>query len=137
MRCAALLSLIPLMVQAAPHTAERITRDGLEVIRLFDPGSNTEVLIVPSLGNNSYEMTVNGKRVFWSPYRTLAEFKAKPTFLGNPFLAPWANRLDQDAFYANGKKYLLNPESRTSPATVTATPFMDCCRSPRNGGFSV
>jgi aldose 1-epimerase len=25
-------------------------------------------------------------------------------------MAPWANRLDQDAFYANGKKYLLNPQ---------------------------
>ena len=29
---------------------------------------------------------------------------------GNPFLGPWANRLDQDAFFANGKKFLLNPE---------------------------
>lgn len=98
------------MTQAAPYTAVRLTRDGMEVIRLYDAGSQTEVLIAPSLGNNSYEMRVKGKRVFWSPYQTLGELKAKPTFAGNPFLAPWANRLDQDAFYANGRKYVLNPE---------------------------
>ena len=27
---------------------------------------------------------------------------------GIPFLAPWANRLDEPAFYANGKKYPFN-----------------------------
>ena len=27
---------------------------------------------------------------------------------GIPFLAPWANRLDEPAFYANGKKYIFN-----------------------------
>jgi aldose 1-epimerase len=36
--------------------------------------------------------------------------KAKPNLCGVPFLAPWANRLDQPAFYANGKKYALNPD---------------------------
>jgi aldose 1-epimerase len=36
--------------------------------------------------------------------------KANPALCGVPFLEPWANRLDQDAYYANGKKYLLNPE---------------------------
>jgi aldose 1-epimerase len=38
-----------------------------------------------------------------------AELKARPTMCANPFLAPWANRIDQEAFWANGKKYLLNP----------------------------
>ena len=27
---------------------------------------------------------------------------------GIPFLAPWANRLDEQAFYANGKRYALD-----------------------------
>src|SRR5438552_6380944 len=36
--------------------------------------------------------------------------KAKPVQAGVPFLAPWANRLDQDAYFANGKKYRLNPD---------------------------
>jgi aldose 1-epimerase len=92
------------------YTAERRQVDGVEVVYLADEASAAEVWIAPSIGNNSYEMKVKGQRVFWSPYQTLAEWKAKPTFIGNPFLAPWANRLDQDAFWANGKKYTLNPE---------------------------
>ena len=30
--------------------------------------------------------------------------------LGIPFLAPWANRLDEQAFYANGKRYAFDME---------------------------
>src|SRR5689334_5878849 len=91
------------------YTAERRTVDGTEVVYLADAKSQAEVWIAPSVGNNSYEMKVKGQRVFWSPYQTLAELKAKPTNVGNPFLAPWANRLDQEAFWANGKKFVLNP----------------------------
>ena len=109
MKASVLLLLLPLMSQAANYTAEKLTVDGLEVVRLTDAAHKTEVLVAPSMGNNSYEMKVNGKRVFWNPYNSLAEFKAKPVNLGNPFLAPWANRIDGDSFYANGKKYTLNP----------------------------
>src|SRR5262249_34708760 len=44
-----------------------------------------------------------------SPYSSVSELKAKPAMAGNPFLAPWANRLDSDGFWANGKRYQLNP----------------------------
>lgn len=96
------------MSQAAEYSAQRVTVDNIPVVRLTDSAHKTEVSIVPSIGNTAYDMKVNGKAVFWSPYQSLAEFKAKPVLLGNPLLAPWANRLDTDAFYANGKRYLLN-----------------------------
>jgi len=102
--------LLPVMSLAANYTAERTTIDSMEVIRLADASRRIEVLIVPSIGNNAYSIKVGGKEILWSPYRTLAELKAKPAMAGNPFLAPWANRIDQDAYFANGKKYLLNPE---------------------------
>lgn len=82
--------------------------DGLETIRLSDPASRIEVRVVPGLGNNSYEMTAGGKPVFWSPYKSLKEFAARPAHLGNPFLWPWANRIDGTSYWANGKKYSLN-----------------------------
>jgi aldose 1-epimerase len=111
MRASFLLLLpVAIMSQAANYTAEKTTVDGIEVVRLTDTARETVVSSAPSLGNNSYDMTVKGKRVFWSPYMTLGEFKAKPAMLGNPFLAPWANRLDQEAYWANGKKYLLNAD---------------------------
>jgi aldose 1-epimerase len=101
---------LPFVLQAANYSAKRTAADGIEVVRLSDPAHATEVSIVPSIGNIAYAMTVNGKNILWNPFGSLAEMKSKPVLFGVPFLAPWANRLDQDAFYANGKKYLLNPE---------------------------
>jgi len=37
-------------------------------------------------------------------------FKARPGLSGIPFLGPWANRLDEQAFYANGKRYAFDME---------------------------
>jgi aldose 1-epimerase len=95
---------------AQNYRAHKAMVDGLEVVRLTDAARQTEVSIVPSIGNQAYEMKVRGQNLFWVPFRSLSEWKAKPAMCCNPFLAPWANRLDQDAFYANGKKYLLNGE---------------------------
>jgi aldose 1-epimerase len=100
--------LFPLMSFAANYTAAKAVVDGVEVVRLADAARHAEVTIVPSLGNLAYEFQVNGKNVFWLPYKTLAEMQAKPQLGGIPFLAPWANRLSEYAFWANGKKYQLN-----------------------------
>ena len=95
-------------------------------MRLTDKAHATEVVIVPSVGNTAVEMKVNGKNAFWFPQSSLSEYKAKPTFSGNPFLAPWANRLDQDGFYANGKHYVLDRGMRTSAPIRTTTRFTAC-----------
>jgi aldose 1-epimerase len=95
---------------ATRYSAQKLTVDGIEIVRLTDTTKKAELSVVASLGNNPYSFKVNGKEVFWSPYKSLAEFKAKPTQLGNPFLAPWANRIDQTSYYANGAKYNLNPD---------------------------
>jgi aldose 1-epimerase len=54
-------------------------------------------------------MKVNGKSILNTPGGSLAQLKGKSSVPGNPLLWPWANRLDQDAYFVNGKKYLLNP----------------------------
>ena len=95
-------------MEASDYAIERTTADGIAIVRLIDRKHATEVAVVPSIGNNAYEMKVNGKNVFWSPYKTLTDLKAKPTLQGNPLLAPWANRIDSTAYWANGKKYMLN-----------------------------
>jgi aldose 1-epimerase len=96
-------------VSAADYSARQMTTDGLVDVVLTDAKRKQEVRIAPELGNNAYEYKVNGKRVLWSPYQTLAEYQAKPTQLGNPFLAPWANRMKGEEYFVNGKKYVLNP----------------------------
>lgn len=107
-----LFPLLTAMSPAADFTAERATVEGIEVVRLADNVRQIEVSIVPSIGNNAYEMKVKGHSILWSPYKSLVEYRAKPVQLGNPFLAPWANRLSEEAFYANGKRYRLNPDLR-------------------------
>jgi aldose 1-epimerase len=106
------LALVPLMIATAAqnYTATRVSRDGVETIRLTDSSRATEVTVVPSVGNTAVEMKVNGSNVFWFPSASIAEYKAKPVFSGNPFLAPWANRLDHAGFYANGKHYTLDKD---------------------------
>ncbi len=96
------------MLQAANYTAERTIVDGVGVIHLADSAAQTEVWIAPSFGNNAFSMKVKGHEILWRPAAGLGEWMAKPAQGGNPFLHPWCNRIDQDAYFANGKKYLLN-----------------------------
>jgi len=105
-----LLITLPAMTTAANYTIEKKTVDSVEVYILRDLARATEVRVAPSVGNNSYEMTVKGKRVFWSPYQSVGQFAARPVHLGNPLLWPWANRIDGTAYFFNGKKYVLNTE---------------------------
>jgi len=98
------------MMTAAQYSVERVPVDGIEVVRLTDTEHKTQVSIVPSVGNIAYDMKVNGKSILYFPYASLRDFRANPGLCGVPFLAPWANRLDQMAFFANGKKYAFNPD---------------------------
>ena len=58
----------------------------------------------------AFSMAVNGTNVLHWPFATVEEFAAKPAMSGVPFLGPWANRLDEQAFYANGKRYPFDME---------------------------
>src|SRR5256885_521594 len=102
--------VLPIVTEAANYSAKKGTADGIEIVQLADRAHATEVSIVPSIGNIAYAWTAQGKNILWSPLRSWAEMKPKPALGGVPFLEPWANRLDQDAFYANGQKYLLNAD---------------------------
>jgi aldose 1-epimerase len=86
-----------------------VRREG-EVVRLEDAKSRTVVSVMPSHGNSAFEMTVKGKKVLRFPFASVEEYKGGRGMSGIPFLAPWANRLDEPAFYANGKKYSFNLE---------------------------
>src|SRR6266481_6787518 len=110
MKLASIALLLPLMTQAANYSVKTALVDGVEVVQLTDAARKTEVTVAPSVGNMAYRLMVNGKNALWVPYENLGEMKAKPAMGAVPFLAPWANRLDQDGYYANGKKYRLNPE---------------------------
>ncbi len=66
--------------------------------------------MAPGVGNVAVEMTVRGQQVLQWPYPSVDEFKAKPRLSGIPFMGPWANRLDEQAFYANGRRFPFDME---------------------------
>jgi aldose 1-epimerase len=101
-----LAALLSRPAAAATYTAQQTG----DVVRLEDGTTGTTVSIVPSVGNIAFELTVNGQNVLRWPFASIDEFKAKPAMSGIPFLGPWANRLDEQAFYANGKRYAFDME---------------------------
>src|ERR1700730_4122843 len=89
---------------AAPAAAQRYTaKQHVDVVELADATSQMNVSVVWSM-SNAWRIQVKGKDLVRTA-ATLADFQARPGLSGMPLLAPFANRLDQTAFYANGKKY--------------------------------
>jgi len=106
-----MLPVLLVLLASLPAAAQRyVARQDGDVVRLDDRGTQTSVSLLPSVGNIAFDMTVNGHKVLRWPYASVEEFKGRPTLSGIPFLGPWANRLDEQAFYANGKKYTFDME---------------------------
>lgn len=103
--------LLSVLGVVTPVAAQRyVARQEGDIIRLEDRKRKTTVSIAPSAGNIAFDMTVKGHKILRWPYASIDEFKAKPSLNGIPFLGPWANRLDEQAFYANGKRYPFDME---------------------------
>ncbi len=92
-----------------PFLVRRERVGAVEIVRLVDAVRETEVCLAPSIGSMAYAFTVKGKNLLWFPFADADALRAQPIFCGIPFLAPWANRLDGDAYWFGGKQYLLNP----------------------------
>jgi aldose 1-epimerase len=106
---AVLVVLVGVLAVAIPAAAQPYAaRQMADVVQLSDAKTETRVSIVPSVGNIAFELSVKGRNVLRWPYASIEEFKAKPAMSGIPFMGPWANRLDETAFYANGKKYAFD-----------------------------
>ncbi|MGD1091762.1 MAG: aldose 1-epimerase [Bryobacteraceae bacterium] len=77
-----------------------------EIVHLQD--GDTSVSIATSFGNNAYSMLVGGWEFLRTP-EPLDKWRATTQLGGIPLLAPWANRLDGETYYASGAQYRLNP----------------------------
>jgi aldose 1-epimerase len=108
MKLVALLLTLCVASVAQNYTARRMSEQGVAVIRLADAVKGVEISVVPSIGNRVTEMKVHGKNILYFPSTDLAELQKRPNLSGIPFLAPWANRLDAENFWANDKKYTFN-----------------------------
>ena len=108
MKLFTLLLALTAAAAAQNYSARKLSQQGVPVIRLSDAAKGVDVTVVPSIGNRVSEMNVHGKNILYFPVSSLAELQRRPGLNGVPFLAPWANRLDEESFWANGKKYTFN-----------------------------
>jgi aldose 1-epimerase len=109
---------------AAPAAAERYTakQDG-DVVELVDTSAQMNVSVVWSM-SNAWRVQVKGKDlVRASP--TLADFQSRPGLNGVPILAPFANRLDETAFYANDRKYNFDLELGNIRGPIPSTGYVN------------
>jgi aldose 1-epimerase len=107
------------MAAAQNYTAQTMSDHGVDIIRLTDAAHGVEVSIAPSIGNRAYEMKVHGKNILYMPADDVAQLKQRPGLSGIPFLAPWANRMADGGFWANGKKYTFNAALGTARVAPT------------------
>jgi aldose 1-epimerase len=114
---------------AEPAAAQRYTaRQNGDVIELADTAAQMNVSVVWSM-SNAWRIQVKGQSLVRQPAGTLEEFEARPGLAGMPFLAPFANRLDETAFYANGKKYNFDLELGNVRGPIPSTGYVNGSRA--------
>jgi len=92
----------------AGFAIETTTLDGVEVVRMRDQERSLQVTVVPSVGCNAIEFSLRGDNYMYTGGLSVPEIRDKHKLVGNPLLAPWANRLLPSSFPANGKIYELS-----------------------------
>src|SRR5207302_8547062 len=103
-----IFAMLLCLAATLPASAQYAARRSGDTIQLEDTKNQMVVTLIPSAGNITSEFKVKGQNVLRWPYASMEDFKTRRGLNGIPFLAPWANRLDEQAFYANGKKYAFD-----------------------------
>jgi aldose 1-epimerase len=117
---AVFLMAVPMLAHAQQYSARR---NG-DIVTLEDTKNQTTVSVITSVGNMAYEMKVKGQNVLRFPFASVDDFRARPGLHGIPFLSPWANRLDEQAFYANGKRYAFDMQLGNVNGAIPIHGFM-------------
>ena len=119
------------MVLLAANTAAAQARYSIkqtgDIVQLRDARTDTTVSVMTSL-SNAYEMVVKGQNLIRMTFASVDEFRARPGLNGIPLLAPFANRLDEQAFYANGRKYNFDMELGNVRGTIPIHGFLSSAK---------
>lgn len=109
---------------AAPAAAQQYTaKQTGTLVELRDTKADMYVPIVTTVGR-AWKIQVKGKDLVRVGGATPEAFEAGPGLNGMPPLYPFANRLDQTAFYANGQKYNFDVELGNVRGPIPGTGFV-------------
>jgi aldose 1-epimerase len=92
------------------YAVKRKKVEGHVTHHLIDAQRKMSFGFVADIGALGYEFQVNGKPVLLAPDSLEAYRKERGLGRGNPLMAPFANRIDREHYFFQGKKYLLNDE---------------------------
>jgi aldose 1-epimerase len=119
------LAVATVLALAAPAAAQRYSAKlNGDVVELVDAEVQMNVPVVWSMCD-PWRIQVKGQDLVQHTAATLQDFQARPGFNGIPFLAPFANRLDETAFYANDHKYTFNLELGNVRGPIPQTGFVN------------
>jgi aldose 1-epimerase len=119
-----LLAVTVALACAAPAAAQRYTaKQTGDLVELADTTAQMNVAVVPSM-SDAWKIQVKGQNLVRTS-ATLEDFMARPGFNGMPLLSPFANRLDETAFYANGKKYNFDLEQGNVRGPIVSTGYVN------------
>ena len=111
-------------VGAAPAVAQRYTaKQAGDLVALEDTSAQMKVEVVTTMGK-AWKIQVNGQNLVRTS-ASLESFLQNSGLNGMPLLAPFANRLDETAFYANGKKYNFDLELGNVRGPIPATGYVN------------
>ncbi len=92
------------------YAVKKKTVEGHPTYHLIDVQRKMDFGVVPDIGNLGYSFKANGKDVLLAPDSFESYIQERGLGRGNPLMAPFANRINQDSYYFQGKKFLLNDE---------------------------
>src|ERR1700754_4481920 len=116
---------LPGVAVAAKKPAHRYTVKTIgDIVQLHDNKADATVSVLTG-NSNAYEFVVHGKNVISMAIPATTALRNNPGLNGVPFLGPFANRLDEMAFYANGKKYSFDPGLGNVRAPIPQQGFLN------------
>lgn len=83
-------------------THQTYTEDGVEVVELRS--ADTILKIAAGLGNTLYSLQHQGRECLYFP-GSLGDYRTSDRLGGNPFMHPWANRLEGDHIRVDGRRH--------------------------------
>lgn len=93
------------------------------MVALADTVARMNVAVVTRMGK-AWQIQVNGQNLVRTA-ASLEAFEENSGLTGMPLLAPFANRLDETAFYANGKKYEFDLDLGNVRGPIPATGYVN------------
>lgn len=96
---------------AQGHRAQTTRIDGLKAVTLSDTDAALSSTWVPGAGMLGASLVHHGEELLWQG-AGVRGYARERSFMGIPFLHPWANRLHGFAYRADGRDVRLDPASK-------------------------